>query len=319
MQQNQMMIRNTLWPVHTWQHINRWRPLNQRRTYHDHILLHLRATPDELQQPLLSAECCLLQLYLTCHSSMRHRLLPAPGEWCPSVVGGAEEDLDDVAGEDLEDAGVGPSHAPRRLELANRGAEGEVVAQHLLERAPLQHPQLQRRDSARLPRPDVAGVGERPVQLVAAALQHVVVGLRVELPEDDVVARVARHVGVAAVIDHLQLLGGEDLGRAIDGELQVMFAVLVDVDGQHQVPTAHELELGRRVVEPGHLHHVAQPVTIQSCEGGHENLVVLADGDLRQANGLRLRVARVGSGSAVAGLERDELEVGDVWEHGERG
>ena len=69
-----------------------------------------------------------------------------------SVVGGAEEHLDDVGGEDLEDAGViGPSDTPRRLELADGGAEGEVVAEHLLEGSPLQHPELQRANAAGLP------------------------------------------------------------------------------------------------------------------------------------------------------------------------
>uniref|UniRef100_A0A804QNF5 Uncharacterized protein n=1 Tax=Zea mays TaxID=4577 RepID=A0A804QNF5_MAIZE len=181
----------------------------------------------------------------------------SPPNAAGSVVGGAEEGLDDVGGEDLEDAGVvGPADAARRLELADGGAEGEVVAEHLLEGAALQHPQLERADAARPPRPDVARVREGAVQLVAAALQHVVAGVGVQLPEHHVVARVARHLRVAAVVHHLQLLRRQDLGRAVHGQLQVLLAALVDVDAQQQVPPAHELELRRRVVEPGHLHHV---------------------------------------------------------------
>ncbi|BAS71073.1 Os01g0221000, partial [Oryza sativa Japonica Group] len=154
------------------------------------------------------------------------------------------------------------------LELADGGAEGEVVAENLLEGSTLQHAELERGDGAGLPRPDVAGVGERPVQLVAAGLHHVAVdggGVGgVELQEDDVVARVRRHVGVAGVVHHLQLLAGEHRPRRrVHRQLQVLLAVLVDVDRQHQVPPAHELELGRRVVEPCHLHHVPQPIPVK--------------------------------------------------------
>ena len=57
-----------------------------------------------------------------------------------------------------------------------------------------------------------------------------------------------------------------------------------------------------------------------TCECGHDDLVVLADGDFREADWLRLGEGGVGGGGgAVAGLERDELEVADVGEHGEGG
>ncbi|BAT12988.1 Os11g0186525, partial [Oryza sativa Japonica Group] len=228
--------------------------------------------------------------------------------------------------------------APGHLELPRRAAAGDVVAEHLLERPAPQHPQLERPDGARLPRLGVPRVGaERPVHLVAAPLQHaaaVLLTATVQLPEDDVVARVRRRVGVAGVVGDLELLvvlavAGEDLGGAVDGELEVVLAVLVDVDGQDEASPAHEPELGRRVVESGHLHHVAQPVAVQAGERGHDDLVVLADDDVRQADGVGVvgvdvarragggRVVVVGGGVGAGRLEGDELEVGGVGQHGE--
>lgn len=152
---------------------------------------------------------------------------------------------------------------------------------HDLVKGPLpDHPQLQCSNGIHLPRAHVPCVQERPVQAVAALPQDLPIRLSARLPEYHVVPWLSRHVDMAREVHHLQLFLRQQAPGCLDRHLQVLLRVLVDVDAKQKVPPAHEFHLWGRVMEPHHLHHIPQSVTVQPYNAmSIVNIYIKASGD----------------------------------------
>jgi hypothetical protein len=214
-------------------------------------------------------------------------------------------------------------HAPGRLVLVDGRATRDGVVHHLLEGAAAHHPDLQRPDGVAVPELPVHGV-ERLLHLQAAALEHGRLGHpppralpHHQLPVHHVVPRDGGGVRLARVLHDAGAVRRQKRRRALHGRLQLRLVRLVRVDAQEHVLAAHEPELRRRVVEPGHLQDVADAVAAEPRVGGDHQLVLLPHLGVRQVHQPRRR-AVVPAGRRLAGrrVVRQQLEVAHVGHDG---
>lgn len=165
-------------------------------------------------------------------------------------------------------------YAPRSFVLINRPSLVDEQVHQGLERPGLHHPDLQRPDRLVVRPASPVHVIQLLLHRNAAVLEHLAADLEngivcrrrrmlLDLPVKDIVAWDRRRVSIARVLHKQRPVGLQELLGNSDALVEILFIRLVIVDAQDNVPPADEPELGHTVVEPRHLEHVPDSVSIQ--------------------------------------------------------
>lgn len=152
--------------------------------------------------------------------------------WRGSGVRGAAKGFNGGEIENGEKKLVGG--ASRGLELAKCASVSNTMFQNLLESSSLHDPELERSDGVGSSGHHVAIVHERSVHEGAALSQNCILHVTFDFPEDDVVAWLVGHVGVAGEVNYFGsalTFVAQQLGPSFNHHLKILLRVLVDVYG----------------------------------------------------------------------------------------
>lgn len=178
-----------------------------------------------------------------------------------SIVRCAIEPFDSTYIEDAQEDLV--AGAPWGLELAQRSTIPYEMIQDLPESPRLYNAKLQWTYRITLPRDHIPMILKRSVHLPATLSQDLLFHLSLDLPVYHVVAGLLRDVGMAREVHQLPHRLPQQPRASLHHQLEILLGVLVDVHGQDQLPSAYEAQLGRALVEAGHLHYVSKPVSVK--------------------------------------------------------